>query len=102
MELKNKIKDYVQILFFLLFGYLLGLITGALLYKISNENNINNKLELYDTTYNKIILDSIQYNIIKKDSIIYNLKNEMNDEIDKVNKLDDSSAFIEFQKLVSE
>lgn len=62
---------------------------------------IEQSVILQDTSYNRIVLDSIEYNIIVKDSIIYNLKEEMKDEVNKVQHMSDSDAINYFYGLVS-
>lgn len=107
--MENKIKLLFKKLFILLIVfiwtlmfYVLGWVCGWMIGKKnhSNKDTIFPKTNVVDSL--KPTLDSIQYNIIVKDSIIYNIEEEMKNEIKKVQHLDDSTAIIEFYKLVSE
>lgn len=82
--------------------YLLGWVCGWIIGK-KNHNIPDIKIEtpsIIDSIKPK--LDSIEYNIIIKDSIIYNIKEEMKNEVDKIQHITDSASVNEFYKLVSE
>lgn len=86
---------------------LVGVITCLVLYifysvKYKQKIEHQQTVIVNDTTYNTIVLDSIKYNIIRRDSIVYNLKNEMQDEKDKVYNMSDNDAVKLFYELVSE
>ena len=66
------------------------------------KNLEENKVIVYDTSYNHIVLDSINYHIIHKDSIIINYKTKIEYEIQQSNNCSDSDAIKLFYRLLSE
>ena len=103
--MENKFESLKIILIVLLWTvsfYLLGWVCGWMIGK-KNHNTADTKIKTPSIIDNiKPKLDSIEYNIIIKDSVIYNLKEEMKNEVDKIQYITDSASVNEFYKLVSE
>lgn len=102
MEKNDFIKIVVLCVIWTIMFYLSGWVCGWMIGKKNHpaSDQINVEFPIIDSTKQK--LDSIKYNIIYKDTIIYRIKEEMINDIKQVQILDDSSAIIEFKKLVSE
>lgn len=102
MEKDNLIKIIILCVIWAVMFYVSGWFCGWMIGKKNHPstNQINLEHPIIDSTKQK--LDSIEYNIIYKDTIIYRIKEEMINDIKQVQTLDDSSAVIEFKKLVSE
>lgn len=102
MEKDNLIKIIILCVIWAVMFYMSGWFCGWMIGKKNHPstNKINLEHPIIDSAKQK--LDSIEYNIIYKDTVIYRIKEEMINDIKQVQTLDDSSAVIEFKKLVSE